>query len=140
MFYVTEEDALKFWGYLKSETDDLESQADNLEAKLKERLTKWSYKDSFAIEWQAVTDARRIAVVKLRYVLEDALRGGEARDSSPIAVAALNSLISQALGDDASSNFSAANLVEDMSAKAFRQVVRNVFAHSFKVHRVEVAA
>jgi hypothetical protein len=140
MFYINEEDALKFWGYLKAETDDLESQADKLEDKLKERLTKWSYKDSFALEWQAVTDARRIAVSKLRYALEDALRGGEARDGSPIAVALLNSLVAQALSDNAVSNFSASNLVEDMSAKAFRQVVSNVFAHSFKVQRVEVSA
>ena len=112
MLFINEADALKVWGWLETETNELEESTLKLEGKLNERLQKQSAPDSFSLQWQAEANASRIAIRELRADVKTATSGGVARNGQPLAVAYIHTALSHALRGESASTFNAADLIQ----------------------------
>jgi len=140
MFYITEENADKFWQYLEGELDRWEADT-KMSDDLAKRLETWTYLDSFSLQWQATLNAKTIAISKLRQYIKDARSGEEAHNGEPMSVATISSLLRDCLDKHANgSSFTAANLVIDMAEEMKRNLVGEIFRFSIKAQREEVTA
>ncbi len=131
MFYVSLEDATKFWDYLEAELNNWEADT-KLADQLAKRREKQVAPDSFSLQWQAELDAKAIAIRDLRHGLEAARSGGESYSGQPIAVAMIDSVLSGALIRNESTSFEAAQLVLNMAAARKRELLGNIFRFSIK--------
>ncbi|NBU22776.1 MAG: hypothetical protein EBS38_02535 [Actinobacteria bacterium] len=125
MFYITEENATKFWGYLEAEVDAWER-----DTALAEKYAKRDWKlDSFSLEWKAELDAKELAIHRLRSKIDHARSGGETWNGQPQIVASIDGLLRRALSmTNGTSNFTAANLIQDKAAEMERNRLEKVFA------------
>lgn len=132
MFYVSLEDAAKFWDYLEAELNDWEADT-KLAEKLAERRQGPLALDSFSLEWQAQLDAKAIAIRDLRHSLETARSGEQTSYGKPLVIAMIDSALREALGNNRhGSSFDAANVVEGMAKGYKRGLLGNVFNFSFE--------
>lgn len=131
MFYVSLEDAAKFWDYLEAELNDWETDT-KLADKLAERRAKQIALDSFSLQWQAELDAKAIAIRDLRHSLETARSDGETYSGQPLAVAMIDSVLREVLTRNESTSFEAAQLVQRMAEARKRDILGNVFRFSIK--------
>jgi hypothetical protein len=135
MFYITEENATKFWQYLEGELDRWEADT-RMSDDLAKRLETWTYLDSFSLQWQATLNAKTIAIRQLRQYIKDARSGAETYNGELIIVAEIDSLLRDCLGNHANgSSFTAANLVIDMAEEMKRNLIGEVFRFSIKAER-----
>lgn len=131
MFYVSLEDAAKFWDYLEAELNEWEADT-KLAEQLAERRKGPLALDSFSLQWQAELDAKAIAIRDLRYSLEQARSDGETYIGQPLAVAMIDSVLQEVLTRNESTSFEAAQLVLNMAHARKRKILNDVFRFSIK--------
>ena len=132
MLYITEEDALKLWGYIEGETNDLEEQTNKLEEKYQERHGDSQTADSFSIEYWANITANRNAIRELRGEIKTARSDFDTLTGGSVAVVTLSALINSALRTPIISNFQTANLIKNMELDAIRSVLSEVLKYTIK--------
>lgn len=130
MLFINEADALKVWGWLEAETNELEESTLKLEGKLTERQQKQSAPDSFSLQWQAEANASRIAIRNLRADVETATSGALARNGQPLAVAYIRTALSHALRAESASTLNAADLVESRARTIYGEKLGAVLQYA----------
>jgi hypothetical protein len=140
MFYISQDDAIKFWDYLEADLDGWERDT-KMADELAKRQANGNGLDSFSLEWRATLEAKAIAIEYFRHRIQEARSGLESRDGEPMIVARIDGLLRNALGIESnSSNFTAANLVIDKAQEMKRKLISEAFRFSIKVMRQEVHA
>ena len=127
MLYITEEDALKLWGYIEGETNDLEEQTNKLEEKYGTNKVS-----DFQVEYWATVTANRRAIAEIRGEIETARGNFDTLTGGSVAVVMLASFINRALRTPVISNFQTANLIKNMELDAIRSVLSEVMKYTIK--------